>query len=72
MKEYLSTAEIMEELGISKSTVQRVRNRMRELTGKKGGLSPRCMTGDGRRMRFTDFVDTYGGLYGTRTRETRM
>lgn len=70
MREYLSTAEIIEELGISKSTVQRVRNRMRELTGKKGGLSPRCMTG--RLMRFTGFVDTYGGLYGTRTRETRM
>ena len=62
MREYLSTAEIAEELGISKSTVQRTRDRMRKLAGKKGGLSTLCIVGRGKgmRMRYTDFLKVYG------------
>ncbi|MBR3183293.1 MAG: helix-turn-helix domain-containing protein [Firmicutes bacterium] len=62
MKEYLSTYEIMAELGISKSTVQRTRDKMRKLIGKKGGLSTRAIIGQGKaiRMRYVDFLTAMG------------
>ena len=58
MKEYMSTYELMEEFGISKSTIQRTRDRMRKQIGKKDGFSPYCIRGKGKalRMRREDFI----------------